>query len=149
MTYLLDSNILIYAKMDGMPEHNAAALWLSSALNGGVDSVIVTEVTLLSFLRITTNPKIFTPPLSSGGALTFTKDLLADSSVSLFRPSEEHFVDVARFMRDHKFTGNLTMDAHLAVVALNTGATLVTRDDDFSKIAYLKTLNPFGPKSDE
>jgi predicted nucleic acid-binding protein len=34
------------------------------------------------------------------------------------------------------------MDAHLALLALNIGATLVTRDKDFVKIPYLKVLNP-------
>lgn len=149
MIYLLDSNVLIYAKMDGMREHDSTARWLSKVLSEGVDGVIVTEVTLLSFLRITTNPKVFAPPLSPGNALTFVKSLLEDPNVNLYRPSEEHFIDVAKFIRDHKFTGNLTMDAHLAVTALNTGATLVTRDKDFSKIAYLKTFDPFGPISDE
>lgn len=111
MAYLLDSNILIYAKMDGMPEHRLALEWLTETL---ADTVT-----------------------------------LENSNVQLYHPSERHFTDLAEFMKEHKFSGNLTMDAHLAVVALITGATLVTRDGDFAKVPYLKTLNPLGTYSDE
>jgi predicted nucleic acid-binding protein len=34
------------------------------------------------------------------------------------------------------------MDAHLALFALNIGATIVIRDKDFIKIPYLKVFNP-------
>lgn len=33
-------------------------------------------------------------------------------------------------------------DVHLAVLAISIGATLVTRDKDFTEIPYLKILNP-------
>lgn len=32
MLFLPDANILIYAKMSGMPEHKAALKWLNTAL---------------------------------------------------------------------------------------------------------------------
>lgn len=50
-------------------------------------------------------------------------------------------------MDKHNLLGNLVMDAHLAVLALTIGATLVTRDKDFTKIPYLITLNPLQYKS--
>ena len=149
MLYLIDSNILVYAEMDGMPEHNAAAAWLAKALADAGSTIIATETSILSFLRITTNKRVFDPPLAFDRAAFFIEKFLNHSNVRIFRPSPTHFVDLADFMKKHNFGGNLAMDAHLAVVAMDTGAVLVTRDGDFNKIPYLKTLNPIGPYSDE
>lgn len=149
MLYLLDSNILVYAEMDGMPEHKAASVWLTEALADGRSRILVTETSVLSFLRISTNKKVFKPPLTFDRAAFFVEKFLGHSNVQIFRPQPEHFIGVADFMKKHNFGGKLVMDAHLAVVAMSTGAVLVTRDGDFNNIPYLKTLDPIGPFSDE
>lgn len=149
MLYLPDINILIYAKMTSMPEHRAAFAWLNGTLNDPNATLLLCETTMLSFLRITTNTKVFKPPLSYSEAISFTSELMERTSVLIYQPSADHFIEVAEFMKKHSFGGNLAMDAHLAVVAMNTGAVVVTRDDDFAKVPYLKTLNPIGPFSDE
>jgi len=142
MLYLPDSNILIYAKMTGMPEHIAAFTWLNTTLNDSNSIIIVCETTVLSFLRITTNNKVFNPPLPFEEAIAFVTSFLTHPRVSISRISPQHYIDVAEFMKKHNFGGNLTMDAHLAVLAISTGAVLVTRDRDFMRIPYLKILNP-------
>ena len=142
MLYLPDSNILIYAKMTGMAEHNAAFNWLNTILNDSDSTIIFCETTVLSFLRISTNEKIFNPPLPFAEAIAFITSFLTHPQVSISRTSPQHYIDVAGFMKKYNFGGNLTMDAHLAVLAISTGAVLVTRDRDFKKIPYLKTLNP-------
>lgn len=142
MLYLPDANILIYAKMSGMPEHKAAIKWLNAALAEKDASLVVCETTILAFLRITTNRKIFAPPLGIAEAKKFVTGLLAHPRVQLFRPTSDHFAAVADLMKKHAFLGNLTMDAHLAAIALTTGATLVTRDTDFKKVSYLKVEEP-------
>ena len=149
MLYLPDINILIYSKMTGMPEHKAAFAWLNSTLNDPNATMLLCETTMLSFLRITTNTKAFDPPLSYSEAILFTSDLMDRTSVLVYQPSPGHFIEVAEFMKRYNFGGNLAMDAHLAVIAMNTGAIFVTRDGDFDKLPYLKTLNPIGPISDE
>lgn len=142
MLYLPDANILIYAKMAGMPEHKAALKWLNAALSDKNTTLLVSETTILAFLRITTNKKVFSPPLSVGDARKFVKALLSDSSVQLFRPTPDHFAAVADLMKKQKFIGNLTMDAHIAAIAISAGATVVTYDADFKKIPYLKVIEP-------
>lgn len=149
MLYLPDINILIYAKMTGMPEHKAAFAWLNTTLKDPNATMLLCETTILSFLRITTNTKAFNPPLSYSEAVSFTSGLMERTSVLVYQPSPDHFIEVAEFMKMHDFGGNLAMDAHLAVIAMNTGSVLVTRDGDFAKIPYLKTLNPIGSFSDE
>ena len=142
MLYVLDSNILIYAKMDAMPEHRIVSRWLESALSGNDHSIVICETSILSFLRITTNAKVFDPPLPVDEARLFLNSLLDHPGTSISVPSPGHFDEVAELMKKHDLVGNLTMDAHLAVLALGTGATLVTRDRDFKKVPYLKLLDP-------
>lgn len=80
--------------------------------------------------------------MSIAEAKKFVAGILAHPRVQLFRPTPGHFTAVADLMKKHKFLGNLTMDAHLAVIALTTGATVVTRDADFKKVPYLKMVEP-------
>lgn len=142
MLYLPDSNILIYAKMSGMKEHKASLAWLETTLADPNSTILLCETTLLSFFRICTNSRVFAPPLPLSEVVSFTSALLQRSNVQVHRPSPQHFIDVAKLMKKHKFGGNLTMDAHLACIAITTGSTLVTRDKDFKKIPYLKILDP-------
>lgn len=142
MLYLPDSNILIYAKMAAMSEHKAAQAWLFSVLQGPASKLLLCETTVLSFLRITTNAKVFSPQLPYSEALTFITSLLKRPNVILQRSQPEHFIDVATYMVDNGVGGNLVMDVHLALTALATGAVMVTRDADFKKVPYLRTINP-------
>lgn len=142
MLYLPDANILIYAKMSGMPEHQVALKWLNAALVDTNTDLVVCETTILAFLRITTNRKIFAPPLNITEAKNFVSGLLAHPRVQLFRPTADHLTSVTDLMKKHAFIGNLTMDAHLAAIALSTGATIVTCDSDFKKVPYLKVIEP-------
>ncbi len=142
MNYLLDSNILLYAKMDAMPEHAVISQWLEKAVSDQNNTVNVCETSVLSFLRIASNPKVFDPALPPSQASEFLRHFLASPNVNLLRTMPSHYPDVVKLMETHGFRGNMVMDVHLAVLALGIGAILVTRDKDFAKIAYLKTLDP-------
>lgn len=142
MNYLLDSNILLYAKMDAMPEHEVVARWLEGAVSDQNNTVNICETSVLSFLRIATNRKVFNPTLPGSEAEKFIDSLFNCTNVNLLRTSSAHFREVIRVMDRSRSYGNMAMDAHLAVLAMSIGATLVTRDSDFKKIPYLKTFNP-------
>ena len=148
MLYLPDVNILVYAKMEGVPEHPAAAAWLEGTLADPGSTLLLCESTLLSFFRLTTNKRIFDPPLPFAEALSVITGLMERPNVFIHHPPAELFIEVAEFMKMHRFAGDLVMDAYLAVTAMNTGATLATRDSDFDSLPYLRTINPIGPHSD-
>jgi uncharacterized protein len=147
MNYLLDSNILLYAKMDSMPEHKTVSNWLEQTVLNQSNTINICETSLLSFLRIATNQKVFQPVLPTGEAEEFIESFLACPNVNLVLTSPSHYTEVTNLMDKHNLQGNLVMDAHLAALALSIGATLVTRDSDFVKIPYLKTLNPLKIKN--
>jgi len=142
MNYLLDSNILLYAKMDSMPEHKTVSKWLEKTVSVQSNTINICETSLLSFLRISTNAKVFQPVLPISEAQEFIESFLACPNVNLIFASPSHYTELIKLMGKHNLQGNLVMDAHLAALALSIGATLVTRDKDFVKIPYLKTFNP-------
>jgi len=147
MDYLLDSNVLLYAKMDSMPEHKIISKWLEEIVSNQNNTVGICETSLLSFLRIATNEKVFQPVLPTREAETFIGSFLGCANVNLLHPSANHFLEVIKLMNKLNLRGNLVMDVHLAVLALTTGATLATRDKDFTKIPYLKIFNPLAVKT--
>jgi toxin-antitoxin system PIN domain toxin len=142
MDYLLDSNILLYAKMDAMPEHKIVSKWLEKTVSDRHNTLHVCETSVLSFLRIATNEKVFQPVLPTDEAQNFIESFLNCPNVNLLFASLNHFTEVTKLMNKLNLRGNSVMDVHLAALALSLGATLATRDKDFTRIPFLKTFNP-------
>jgi predicted nucleic acid-binding protein len=59
---LVDANLLIYAYSSSFPQHAAAREWLDQQINGST-RVGLPWASLLAFLRITTNPRMFSSPV--------------------------------------------------------------------------------------
>lgn len=142
MNYLLNSYILVYAKMSLMPEHSVVSKWLEEAVLDQNIQLTFTRHTFYHFLRLPQTKKIFNPILPNNAAENFITSFLNCRNVNLIYSSVTHFIEITKLMDKYNLPGNLVMDAHLAVLALTVRATLVTRDKDFTKIPYLKTLNP-------
>ena len=68
MNFLLDSNILLYAVMDSMPEHSIVSDWLEKTVSNQSNTINVCETSVMSFLRIATNQKVFQPALPAAEA---------------------------------------------------------------------------------
>ena len=125
--------------MDGMAEFPVVSKWLSSAVSDVQTRLAISETSVLSFLRICTNPKAFKPPLPLKEARKYISEILTHPNVELAKPDAEHFIEVADFM---DVTGSLYLQwIHLAVLAKHRSNSC-TRDTDFLKVPYLKTLDP-------
>ena len=59
---LVDANLLVYARVADFPQHQAAKSWLDARLNG-VTGVGLPWPSLLAFVRLVSNPRIFRAPL--------------------------------------------------------------------------------------
>jgi predicted nucleic acid-binding protein len=60
---LVDANLLIYAHVSSFPQHTQARDWLDGQLSGRA-RVGLPWPSLLGFLRIVTNPRVFQRPES-------------------------------------------------------------------------------------
>jgi len=86
---LVDVNLLLYATVADYPQHFAARTWLEEQFNGNAQ-VGLPWVSLLGFVRIVTNPRLFDNPLSISTAWTQVKEWLALPSVWIPQPTEQH-----------------------------------------------------------
>jgi hypothetical protein len=140
---LIDANLLIYAHNTFAQQHERAKQWLLAALDSG-EAIGLSWVTLLAFLRITTSTRSFIDPMSLEEAGGIVAAWLAHPGVSILQPTERHWTILSRLIADGQARGPLVMDAHLAALAMEHGATLCTTDRDFTRFQGLRLLNPLG-----
>jgi uncharacterized protein len=138
---LVDANVLIYAVNADSPHHERARRWLEAALSG-TDSIGFAWIVLLAFLRVTTRAGIMERPLSAAMAIDYVDSWLEQPNARLVEPDENHWAILRTLITAAGTAGNLTSDAHLAALAIGTGATLVSTDHDFRRYAGLSVVNP-------
>ena len=108
----------------------------------GPDLVRFAWLTLWAFLRIATNPRVFERPLSTTEAEAAISSWLDQPAAGILDPGERHWDILRGLVRDGQAAGPLVMDAVLAAIALEHGATVCTTDRDFSRFSGLKWTNP-------
>lgn len=138
---LIDANLLLYAYHERAEQHDASRVWLEGALSGP-ELVRFAWLTLWAFLRIGTNPRVFEHPLSTSEAEAVVSSWLAQPAAGILEPGERHWEILCTMVREGQAAGPLVMDAVIAAIALEHGATLCTTDRDFSRFAGLKWTNP-------
>ena len=98
--------------------------------------------TLLGFLRLATNARAITRPLTMAAAWQQVSQWLACESTWVPLPTERHGEVFGRLLAEPGMYGNLVPDAHLAALAIEHGLTLCSTDGDFARFPELKWLNP-------
>jgi uncharacterized protein len=137
---LVDSNLLLYAKFEDVPQHRRARLWLEEQLNGA-RRIGIPWATSLAFLRLSTNARVFAQPLAIAAAWNQLMEWLDHPRVWIPEPTDEH-ASVLGSLLDANVTGNLIADAHLAALAIEHGLTVCSADTDFARFAGVSWLNP-------
>lgn len=138
---LVDANILLYAYDTSSERHAEAGAWLEATISGG-DPVRLPWATLLAFVRIATNPRVFDRPLGIREAAEAVDSWLAEPSVDVVHAGERHWSILRRLLVQGQVKGPLVTDAHLAALAIEHGATLATTDRDFARFPGLRWVNP-------
>jgi len=138
---LVDANLLIYAFFEESPQHQQAREWLDAQLSGFA-AVGLPWPSLLAFVRIVTNPRIFRPATSATNAWRQVLDWLACEPAWIPQPTEKHSDVLGSLMSLPGMHGNLVTDAHLAALAIEHGLTLCSTDGDFARFPELRWTNP-------
>lgn len=138
---LVDANLLLYAYQPRAAQHAASREWLEAALNGR-ELVRFAWVSLWAFVRIATHPRVFEQPLSAAEAQQAVGAWLAQPSVDVLDPGDRHWEILCQLMHSGQASGPLVMDAVLAAIAIEHGATLYTTDRDFARFEGLRWSNP-------
>lgn len=143
---IVDANLLIYIVNKDSPFHGEAKDWFETLLNSD-ETLGLPEVVLLGFLRIVTQARIVTHPISPQKAIGIVRRWLAEPNVRLLTGSPTSFEASLSLMREIGVAGNLSTDAHIAALALTLNAVVATVDTDFQRFSQLKTNNPIRKKS--
>lgn len=141
---LIDTNVLLYAVDDTSVHHATVKPWLEQHLSG-TETVAFAWNALLGFVRLATNAHVFDSPLTVHAALDIVEDWLAQPCATALHPTPRHSAVLRDLLLPLGTAGNLTSDAHLAALALEHGAQVVSTDGDFARFPGVELLNPLRP----
>lgn len=142
---LVDANLLVYARVSDLPEHERTRGWLDEQLNGTV-GVGLSWPSLLAFVRLVTNPRVFREPMRTETAWRQVEEWLGCPPVWIPVPTERHRALLAELLPATQGRANLVPDAHLAALAMEYGLILHSTDRDFSRFPGLRWENPLGDR---
>jgi hypothetical protein len=144
---LVDANVLLYAYDADSSHHAPARHWLAAELSSG-RPVRLALVTLLAFVRIATDRRVFTNPLSPGDACALIESWLDQPNVQLLQPGSRTWRLLGQICEEGQARGAMVMDAHLAALAVEHGACIATTDRDFTRFRGVEILNPIEAAGD-
>jgi uncharacterized protein len=138
---LPDVNLLVYAADETAALHEPARAWVEATLSG-TETVALAWPVLVGFIRLITNPRIFQRPWDAHTALDVVDGWLAQPAATAVHPTDRHTSVLRDLLGPLGTAGNLTSDAHLAALAIEHGATLCSRDNDFARFSGLRWVDP-------
>ncbi|MEX2106241.1 MAG: TA system VapC family ribonuclease toxin [Solirubrobacterales bacterium] len=136
---LVDANPLIYASAPETAQHGVAKDWLDGRLNGS-SRVGLPWPSLLAFMRIVSNPKLF-----EGASLTHARSQVQAwldlPTTWVPTPTDAHATTLGELLAGES-SHRLVPDAHLAALALEYGLMLCSSDGDFARFPQLRWESP-------
>ena len=131
---VVDANILLYAVDAASAHHERSRSWLDASL-AGAEAVGLAWVALLAFIRIGTSRAILPAPMTVDEAVGQVEAWLGAPAAVIAQPTARHASVLRGLLRETGTAGNLTTDAHLAALAIEHGAEIVSYDRDFARFA--------------
>ena len=141
---LVDANVLLYADNRVAKHHHESRTWLTAALSGA-EMLVLPWLSVVAYLRISTMAQLHHQPRSIDGAVQFIRVVLQSPSVVTGEPDHRYLDRVAGLLAATGIGGNLVNDAHLAALALQYDATVISFDNDFSRFPGVRWEPPQVP----
>lgn len=138
---IVDINVLVYAHVASFAQHLRARSWLDGHLNDTAP-VGLPWPSLLGFVRLVSNPRVFEQPETIEQAWEQVEEWLECSAVWIPQPGERHRDILGPLLVSPGMRANLIPDAHLAALAIEHGLTLCSSDGDFARFPGLRWENP-------
>ena len=136
-----DVNLLLYAEVGAFSQHVSARAWWENLLNGD-RQVGIAAPALFGFVRLATNRKVLSEPLTVDDALARAELWLSRPNVTFLVPGTRHLEIAFRLLRDIGAAANLTTDAQVAAHAIEHGGEVHSNDGDFGRFDGLRWVNP-------
>lgn len=136
-----DINLLVYAYDESSPYHKKAKPWLSALLDGQ-EEVGFPLVSVLGFIRLSSNPKIFENPLAPSAACEIASSWLSTPQAALLAAGSDHLTILQKLLKGSHAASALTTDAHIAALAIEHRGIIHSNDQDFRRFEGIKCVNP-------
>jgi toxin-antitoxin system PIN domain toxin len=134
-----DVNVLVSAFRTDAVHYEVSERWLRTTIEAGEADRLARFAVVSGFLRVVTNVRAFDPPSEMPDALARVDFLLATGEVRWLKSGPGYWDSLKRLLESAPIRANLVSDAHIAAIALNEGATVVTLDRDFKRLKPVKT----------
>lgn len=129
---IVDTNVLLYAVDGNARHHGASKQWLDGALSG-IEPVGFPWIVSIAFLRLSTSKRVYPAPLTPDLAVGVLEDWHRQSPAVTPEPGLRHLETVRNLLAHTGSGGNLVNDAHIAAIALQHSAPVVSFDNDFAR----------------
>jgi toxin-antitoxin system PIN domain toxin len=138
---LLDVNVLVAAHRADHPHHELVGPWFAD-LTSGDEPFWVPDTVWASFVRLSTNRRIFDVPTPIDDTFAFLAAVRDQPNHLSLVPTERHLDLFEDLCRDFDAVGDLTAGAYLAALALDHGCEVVSLDRDFARFARVTWRRP-------
>lgn len=138
---LLDTNVMLAAQRADHPHHGDVHGWFKD-LTSGSDQFGVPSTVWASYLRLTTNRRIFKVPTPVADAFAFLVAVRSQPNHLPVEPGDRHFALLEELCRQADAVADLVPDAALAAIAIEHGLQLVSFDRDFARFPGLRWRLP-------
>ena len=136
----VDTNILVYAHRQQLPQHERSLLWLRHLAEGPLPWGLPVFC-LGEFVRVVTHPRVLNPPSTLQQALNALDGLTQSPSMRILTPGPTYADLFKEAVRSADARGNLAFDAQIAAVCREHGATkLLTLDRDFARFPGIQLV---------
>ncbi|MYA49381.1 MAG: type II toxin-antitoxin system VapC family toxin [Caldilineaceae bacterium SB0670_bin_27] len=136
-----DINLLVYAYNDGADLHATAREWWEGLMRDD-EPVGIPWAVATGFIRIMSNSRIVTSPLSPSDAAGHVRGWLGYPHVAMLNPGDSHLDYLHQNLSVPGTGPGLVPDAHIAALAMEADATLHTHDSDFARFSGLRWHDP-------
>lgn len=138
---IVDVNVLLYAHNEDAPRHRASRAWLEAAFAADEPLGFAWPV-ILAYLRLATHPAAVAQPLEVADALEDVRSWLAQPAAMILEPTTRHLDVLGGLLTETGTAANLVSDAHLAALAVEYDATVVSFDADFGRYRGVRWQPP-------
>lgn len=136
-----DANLLLFAVNTDCMDHKVALKWWNHLLRGD-EPIGILPVVAFAFVRLSTNRKVFSLPLSVNEAFDYIENWLQFPVVSWVETAPDDLQAAKRLLLEAGTGANLVTDAQIGAAALRLKATVHSADSDFTRFPNLQWINP-------
>jgi len=142
-TYLIDTNILIYAYNTDSELHEPALNLMQEAINGEMDAYIA-DKTLYEFYAIVTDNKRVENPVEPSEAIEVI-EFIRNSKIEVILPTIKTISILTQLLEKYNIRKQKIFDAVLAAMGIENNIKIIlTRNDkDFDFYEEIAAINPF------